>query len=226
MRTKTAILVTAGTLGLAAVVGAAVAAPTLGSAVLEAAGLHAVALVSEESTATDEPTDEPTGAAAERTERRVERLRQALDGLVSDGVITSAQADRVAETLAESAATHGPRDGQGHGPGLWHGGVGMALDAAADALDMDEADVLAALHDGRTLADLAEQQGVERQELVDALVDAAREHLQQAVEDGRLTQEQADEKLADVADRIEEWLDRSLPGRALRSDGSDGSTDN
>jgi hypothetical protein len=89
----------------------------------------------------------------------------------------------------------------------WHGwgrgGFGCrglcgqaGLEAAADALGMTADELSTQLWGGRTLADLADEAGVDLQAVRDA-VDAAceqavRDAIEQAVEDGRLSREQAD----------------------------------
>ena len=132
-----------------------------------------------------------------------DRVREALSGLVDDGSITDEQADEVATTL--SGAGIGGRGGH-------HGGR-LALDAAASALDMTEEELRTALEpEGTTLADVAEAQGVGVDTLMDALVQAMEERLAQAVEDGRLTQEQADERLADLEERVAERVNSADRG--------------
>ena len=132
----------------------------------------------------------------------VDRITEALSGLVSDGSITQEQADEVASTLDEA--------GIGHGGG--HRGGGFDLSAAATALGMTEDELRTALEtDGTTLADVAGDQGVEVDALVDALVTAQQERIAAAVEDGRITQEQADERLADLEERVTERVNSELP---------------
>lgn len=170
MRTKLATFALAGALGLTGAAGVALLAPAVSYA------------------ATGDST--AIGSA----------LKEALAGLVSDGTITQAQADKVATALEENRPMG--RHGRGeHGPGR------VALAAAAEALGMTEAELRTAAQDGKTLADLAEEQGVSEDALVDALVAAARERLATAVTDGRLTQEQADARAADLETRITESLD-------------------
>jgi hypothetical protein len=65
--------------------------------------------------------------------------------------------------------------------------------------------------DGTTLADVAGEQGVEVDVLVDALVAAQEERIAAAVEDGRITQEQADERLADLEERVTERVNSEAP---------------
>ena len=73
---------------------------------------------------------------------------------------------------------------------------------------MTEDELRAALEtDGTNPAQVAEDQGVEVGTLVDALVKAEQDRIAQAVEDGRLTQEQADEWLADQEERVTERVD-------------------
>jgi hypothetical protein len=159
-----------------------------------------------------ETTEEGTAGSEEQSflAERLQRIKEALSGLVGDGVITQDQADRVADTLNGSDAL-GPR--HGHGPGgHGHGGfgAGIALEAAAEALGITEDELRAALADGSTLADVAEEQGVARDTLVDALVAAATERLDQAVTDGRITAERRDEIVAELPERIADAVDRQL----------------
>jgi hypothetical protein len=190
MRSRGTTLVLAGALGLAGLTGGLVVGPAI-----------AVAATSEES-------------AADAVGNRVERLKEALQGLVDDGTLTTEQRDKVAETL-DSAMPNGRGHGPGHpGRGLGHLGKHLALDVAASTLGMTEAELLTELREGRSLADVAEEKGVSLETLKSELQKAAEERLAQAVEDGRLTQEEADEKKAELAERIADAVEREgLPGR-------------
>lgn len=133
----------------------------------------------------------------------VERITGALSGLVNAGSITQEQADEVAATLAESGLGGRGRDGHG---------AGVKLATAARALGMTAGELRTALEaEDVTLADVAEDEGVEVEALVDALVTAAEERLAAAVDEGRLTQEEADERLADLATRITERVNEPVP---------------
>ncbi|TFV92930.1 hypothetical protein E4P40_00650 [Blastococcus sp. CT_GayMR20] len=124
----------------------------------------------------------------------VDRIKEALTGLVDDGSITQEQADEVATTLSEAGL------GRGGGP---HGAGRLGLETAAEALGMTDDELRTALEpDGTSLADVAEAEGVEVDTLVDALVEAQQARIAEAVEDGRLTQEEADERLADLEERV------------------------
>ena len=174
MRKKLAAIALAGTLGLTGAAGAALLVPAASYAA--------------------------TGDSTALTER-VTSLKEALAGLVTDGTITQAQADKVATLLAESGPGFGGRGPGGHGPGL---------EAAAEALGMTPDELRSAAQAGRTLADLAEEKGVAEGALVDAMVAAAKEHLAEEVAEGDLTQAQADERAADLETRITERLDQPL----------------
>ncbi len=86
----------------------------------------------------------------------------------------------------------------GHRGGWFGRGLcGQAgLEAAAEALNMTPEELSTQLWGGRTLADLAEKAGVDLQKVRDAVnqacVQALKDAIEQAVQDGRLTREQAD----------------------------------
>jgi lambda repressor-like predicted transcriptional regulator len=122
----------------------------------------------------------------------VDRIKDALSGLVDDGSITQEQADEVATTL----------DGAGFG----HHGGWFGLETAAETLGMTEDELRTALDaEGATLASIAEDKGVAVDQLIDALVKAKQERIAKAVEEG-MPQDVADERLADLQERVTEWV--------------------
>ncbi len=88
---------------------------------------------------------------------------------------------------------------------------GPGLDAMAEAIGIDAEDLRTALQDGQTPAEVAEANGVSRADLVDAVVAEITSHIEQGVEDGHLTQEQADERLAEVEAHAEAIVDGERP---------------
>ena len=72
--------------------------------------------------------------------------------------------------------------------------------AVADALGMTAEEMREALQSGQTIEELAAEKGIDLQTIV---LEEFTSHMQTAVEEGRLTQEEADEKLADFIDQIE-----------------------
>ncbi len=143
----------------------------------------------------------PVLADTGRAAGAVDRIKDALSGLVDDGSLTQEQADEVATTLGEAG---------------WGGHSGGRLDltAAAAALGMTGEDLHTALEtDGTSLADVARDRGVDVGTLVAALVQAEEERIAQAVGDGRITRDEADERLADLEARITERVEQEVPGR-------------
>ena len=159
-----------------------------------------------EDTTTDESTTSPDSGT---------RLREALQPLVDDGTITAEQADAVVAQLKESLPDHGGRFGHG-GPGHRGGGVfghifGEASDVVTGLLGIDADTLRTELLDGKSLADIATENGVEPQAVIDALVAEAMTHLDQAVADGRIDADQADDLEADLSETITDLVNGSLP---------------
>jgi hypothetical protein len=151
-----------------------------------------------------------SGAAATAS-APVDRIKEALSGLVTDKTLTQAQADKVASTL--EAAGVGRGGPGGHGGRGGPGGGGHDLSAAATALGISEADLKTALESGKTLAEVAKDKNVSVDTLVAALVKAETDRIKQEVTDGKLTQAQADERLADLTKRVTDRVNRTRPTR-------------
>lgn len=160
--------------------------------------------------ADDVPTDDA------RPEPGV-RLRETLQALVDDGTITADQADAVASHLVENRPERGQRGEDGRRPpGKAFGkafGLGVGSEVLTDLLGIDADELRTQLRDGATLADIAAEQGVEVQDVVGALVDELAERLDNAVENGRLDQAEADEKLAEAEAKITERVENGRPDR-------------
>jgi hypothetical protein len=111
--------------------------------------------------------------------------------LVALLVIGSIGATSVYAQSPSSAPLHGDGPGGGRGPLR-----GAGLEAAAEVLGMTTDELITALRSGKTLEELAEEAGVDVQEVRDAIQAARatelRSRIQQAVEDGTITQENAD----------------------------------
>lgn len=76
-------------------------------------------------------------------------------------------------------------------------------------------DIRAALEEGSTLADVAAAQGVGLDDLVAGLTAPIAADLQEKVADGTLTQQQADERLSEMTERITERV-QTVPGEGER----------
>lgn len=87
----------------------------------------------------------------------------------------------------------GPRGGR-RGPG-WAGLDDTAKEIIAEALGLTPDELQAQLDEGKRLAEIAEEQGVEASEIQAAMKAVRVARIEQAVADGKLTQEQADQIL-------------------------------
>jgi len=85
------------------------------------------------------------------------------------------------------------------------------VNSVAGVLDMDQKDLIAELRSGKTLAEIALENGVEVDDVLEHLVDEAGERLDTAVVNGNLTEDEAADKLFSVEGRITELLDKVLP---------------
>jgi uncharacterized protein YidB (DUF937 family) len=138
-----------------------------------------------------------------------------------DALVASAEAridemkaelpERIAEMVESGLPAGGPGEGRG-GPG-GHGGRGPGLDAAAEALGVTADDLRTAVEEGKTLAQVAEEQGVDVQTVIDAMVADLEAHLAEEVASGEHTQEEADQKLADATERITDMVNNGRPER-------------
>jgi polyhydroxyalkanoate synthesis regulator phasin len=131
----------------------------------------------------------------------VSTLDEVLAQLVEDGVITEAQADAVAEALEEARPQRGLRGFRGIGP---------ATEELAETLSLTVEGLRDALREGSSLADLASEQGIAVDTIVDQLVAQAQERLDAAVADGRLTADEAAERLENIEAKITEMVNGEL----------------
>jgi hypothetical protein len=164
------------------------------------------------------------GDAAEQLGVETSELSAALKQALKNRVDAAVEAGRLTEEQGEEMkaridAEEFPLLGLGPGgPGHHHHfGHGAELDAAASFLGMTEAELRTALENGRTLAEVAEDEGKSVAGLVDALVAAATDELEQAVDAGRLTEAQKDSIVATLEERITDKVNGELrPRRGFR----------
>ncbi len=90
-------------------------------------------------------------------------------------------------------------------------GPGMGLEEAAEALGLTEQELRTQLADGKTLAEIAGEKGVNTQTLVDAMTSQAKADLAEQVANGELTQAEADETLRVLTDRVKTFIDSGMP---------------
>ncbi len=186
MRKSIAAAAMAASLTVGGAAGVAIFTPTLSGA-----------------TQTADTTQTDTGQTTDTERPRLENwLDDALTPLVP-GTINETQKGAVISAIEAAAPERPPRPGFGL--------RGDMADAVAEALGMTTDELRQAHQDGQTLAEIADAQGVDQQTVVDAIVATISDHLDQAVENGRLTQEQADEMKANAAERAQDILNGTAP---------------
>lgn len=143
-------------------------------------------------------------------------LMDRVDAAVAAGRITKAEGD---ELKARIQADNFPIIGGPHGgfrPFPFFG----SLDAATDYLGLTEAQLHNELQSGKTLAQVAKDHGKSVDGLIDAMVASAKQKLDDAVADGRLTKAQETEMLNGLKDRITNLVNsRGLGGPHFRGPG-------
>lgn len=120
--------------------------------------------------------------------------------------IALAQDDR-GTTATENDDGATAEDGcEGRGVGRHGFGWGANLDVAAEALGIPEDELRDALRDGSTIAEVAREESVDVQIVIDDLVAGATARIDDAVADGDLEQRDADEIQEDLTDRVTDFV--------------------
>lgn len=123
-----------------------------------------------------------------------------IDAAVAAGKITKEQGEAMKQR-ARAGGLPGFGGGRHGGPG---GHRGAKLEGAATYLGLTEAQLRAELESGKTLAEVAKDQGRSVDGLKATLKAEIEKQLDAAVEAGRLTQMQAEEKLSRMSDRLDD----------------------
>lgn len=123
-----------------------------------------------------------------------------LEELVEAGVLTQAQADWMLSAMQHRRA-HGVQLGAQAALSPYHDAI---HEATADALGMTVDEFDAAIASGQTLVEIAAEQGVDLDTVLDARNAAVEEQLDQMVADGYLTETQAGR----ISERAEQGIGR------------------
>jgi hypothetical protein len=183
----------------------------IAAAVAAVAGGSAVAIAH---TASKEDEQAVLDAAAKQLNVTPEALRDALgdaidaqiDQAVKDGRLTQEQADALKRRRLESGRVLGlgPGGPRGHhGAGGRGFGCGLMSDVAK-ALGITERQLFNRLHNGRTVAQIARAEGKSLDAVKAAVKAAATKRLDQALQDGEITDTQRDE----MAEHLDEHIER------------------
>jgi hypothetical protein len=162
------------------------------------------------------------GISVEEYDAAIETAQtQVIDEAMAEGWLTEDQAERLQERFDEGF-------GEGFDRGMMPKGLprqgGQLVPVAAEELDMTVRELMAELQDGKSIADVAEEAGVDPQTITDAFLAQLTEKLDASVEEGRITQKQADWMLGQAEEQVQEQLYQvpdfeNLPQRDLRHGG-------
>ncbi|NJN67136.1 MAG: hypothetical protein HC884_10710 [Chloroflexaceae bacterium] len=145
-------------------------------------------------------------------------MKARLDTQVEAGRLTQDEADerlaeareRITERMNETRPS-GEREGSAPPDRMSPPPHGGNLETIAETLGMTTEDLMSALQEGKTIAEVAETQGVDLDTVVDAVLTEVEARLDTQVEAGRLTQDEADERLAEARERITEQMNETRP---------------
>jgi polyhydroxyalkanoate synthesis regulator phasin len=150
-------------------------------------------------------------------------VQTVVDALVAEATARLSELEAsLPERMTELVNREGLPERHGPGglglPGGHHGRhlLGAGLDAAAEAIGITDDELRTALEGGQSIAEVAEANDVDVQTVIDALVAAATEHIDQAVTDGRIDADRAEELKADLTERITARVNGEAPLRGER----------
>jgi hypothetical protein len=133
--------------------------------------------------------------------------KRRFDQAVTNGRLTAAQE----QMLLANLKSHLDDLVNGHGRPQWGAGPRPFGAGAAKYLGLTEAQLRAQLRNGKTLAQVATDQGKSVEGLKAAILADAKSRLDQAVAVGRLTAAQAEAILARLTSHIDDLVDRTGP---------------
>lgn len=180
----------------------------IGAAALLAAGGSGAAIAASQSGSPAVESQAIIDDAAAELGIAPSKLSDALKKALSDRVDEAVAAGRLSKAEGDELKERIQSDDFPLFGGL-HRGLGAHvaffgdLDAAASYLGLTETELRTQLRDGKSLAQVARDQGKSVDGLVDALVAAARTKLDQAVAAGRITKAEEESVLSDLRERIE-----------------------
>lgn len=162
-------------------------------------------------------TAERLGISAEElTSAMTDAQVELIDTAVADGRLTEEQAAK----LKERIEAYGPLSviglRQRHDGGLLCRGARLVTGAAAEVLGKEPAEVAAGVKSGESLAEQASAQGMGLDEFKTALLEAVKSALQAKVDEGKITQEQADRVFAGIEKNIDRIVNFEGDGEGPR----------
>ena len=128
---------------------------------------------------------------------------EVLEEGIAEGWLTQKQADSIEERASKRPDMK--FFGRMGGPGI------HPISVFADVLDMEQTDLLAELKEEKTIKQVAEEKGMDKQVLIDTFLEELSKKLDDAVADEDITRKFADSLLKNAEDNIEDMIDTTLP---------------
>ncbi len=141
-----------------------------------------------------------------------------------------------AGTRAPKAATSntGARYGNGYGAygnRFGEGSVGLSgsengayrnemAETLANYMGISQDELRNELKSGKTLAEIAKENGKSTNDLVNFFMSKAKEHLQTALKNGRITQQRYDEVMQNIKQRVEQMINGKMPSKGFGMHGT------
>jgi len=156
-------------------------------------------------------------------------LEKRVDAAVAAGLITKAEGDRIKARIEAGDVPLFLGPGLGRGPGgfrhhdrAFEHRRGAQLQAAASYLGLTVEQLHNRLENGKTLAQVAKEQGKSVEGLVQALLTEKTKALDDAVKAGKLTKADRDDLVAGLKDRITDLVNGRFPshGHEFRGRGA------
>jgi hypothetical protein len=164
--------------------------------------------------------------AAKRLDVTPAELKAALEGAYDARIDAAVAAGKITKEqgaeLKQRSSTDGlPLFGGGHRGGFGHHGP-ASLAGAATYLGLTEAELHSQLESGKSLAEIAKAQGKSVDGLKQSLSTEMKKKLDAAVKAGRLTQAQADEMQARMAEHLDDLVNGTGRGPGGHHGGMEG----
>lgn len=154
------------------------------------------------------------GDVAAVTAAAVAEATEQINQAVADGRITQERADVMLQNVEEwvTAAINGdlPRGGR------FGDRERVILDAITEATGLAPQQIAQQVRDGATLAEVISANGGDVDAIIDLAVQTATDRINQAVANGRISQDEANELLTNLDSTITELFNTQNPGQALR----------
>ena len=167
-----------------------------------AAVAHEAAIDDADTSSTHESTGSP----------EIDGIDEILSDLVEEGTLTQEQANAVEEAFRDRVPFHLGRghQGFGHGHGGFGGFYGKQLDVAAAAIGIEVADLMDALREGQSIANVANDRGVDPADVIEALIAEKNAMIDEALADDKITEHQAKGLRDHTAERVEAFVRREF----------------